>query len=295
VGAPLPSTIKSVSLPGRHGLLGQYIPMLPRPSLKPDFPSQELTILLFFPDAGLALSEFARELANGFKTSALLADHQQRIHCIVNTSSLVQFDRDVKNVPSGPLVWADVNGNMASAFGVRPKVEAVDVQSIFGSQQNAAARQTQYTEQVQPCVFFIQGNKIVKSPAFQPRFQGHNIGTLKNALDYCVQQAKLDYAKMTSPSSFGAEMSLTDIQQRFPDGWKEYLHETGQSMDAPPEVSSKATPAQPSAQVPVANSASVSAAQLPQAAVAIAPSQATVQPGPRPKLTLKRPNLRSKL
>jgi hypothetical protein len=188
-------------------------------------------VLVVFPAADLSLSEFARDLAQGFKGSATLANAQKHIHLIVNCSSIEEFDKQVKDLPMGGVqMWADVGGGYAKRLGLKPSLEEVDLKSLFDegpstSRSGSATRRT--AEQVQLAMIVVMNGKIAKSPAYQPKFQGCSLSNLKSVLEYMQNTAQFQYEKVVSKDSFGPELSIEELQKTYKEAWKAFQDETG--------------------------------------------------------------------
>lgn len=214
-------------------------------------------VLLFLAAADLAFAEVARELSQGFKASATLAAAKQLIHLIVNVPSLDVFDKSLGtlSVPRSVQVWADVGGTFAKAMGVKPMLEEIDVHALFQTAPAAGTRPNRM-EQVQPCLFAIMAGEIVKSPAFQPKFQGCSVSTLKALFTFLQNQARWQKDKIVAADSFGPGLNLDMVKRQFPDAWKAFLEEgadpdikitTPHSTRALIESATTATAAAPSA------------------------------------------------
>eukprot|EP00761_Pharyngomonas_kirbyi_P004022 gb/GECH01004026.1/.p1 GENE.gb/GECH01004026.1/~~gb/GECH01004026.1/.p1 ORF type:complete len:350 (+),score=98.47 gb/GECH01004026.1/:1-1050(+) len=177
---------------------------------------EKISVLVFFPDADQRTKSFLRSLAGAFKSAVTIGKNKNNIHVFVTCKDLQQFDEDLKTAPSCNL-WSDINGEIANKFGVKPELEVVDMKSIFSGDDNKKT----FAKRTIPSVFFIMNGEIIKSPAYQPRFQAPNVGTIKGCLEY-LERANFDRKSITGEDSFGADMTKEQIQTNQPEAWKEY-------------------------------------------------------------------------
>ena len=69
-------------------------------------------------DDGAAAGEFVRELTGSFKSSVVMGKFQRNVHVLLTSASVQKFDEKVANFASGPRVWCDVGGQVASQLSV---------------------------------------------------------------------------------------------------------------------------------------------------------------------------------
>lgn len=214
---PTKSKVPEFQVQGRKGLLGF---ILGRSSFSShQLTQQKVAVITFFPNADNVLIQFATSLVGSFKTSVTMSRHQHEIHLMITSTSLEDFDAKTKQLPSSINIWCDLNGQIAEKFGVRPKVLNFNPrEAIEGNQER------KYDKQTLTSTFVTIKDIIVKSPAYQPKFQIVNINNIKSALE-AIETAEYDVEKATIKESYGSDMTERELQTRQPRAWDKYLQE----------------------------------------------------------------------
>lgn len=86
-----------------------------------------------------------------------------------------------------------------------------------------------YSKQTVVGIFFAIQNKIVKSPAMQPKLQTNSIETIKSVFE-ALEQAKYNVAAATAPDSFASDLSEKELQTRQKKAWEAYMQEYRQML-----------------------------------------------------------------
>ncbi|KAL9655995.1 hypothetical protein ABK040_007616 [Willaertia magna] len=217
---------------GRKSLLGYLFgtrQQLTNETLKSNTTNQQQKAycFIFFPKADHSTDQFTSSLIQNFKTSVTLSKNQKNIHLFITCNNIEQFDNLTKNIPSGINIWADINGEIATKFGMRPLLLEVNLQSLFSEDTNSNNNKNKYSKQTINGMFFILQNKIIKSPAYQPKLQTISIDTMKSIYD-SIEKSNFNFEKIISKDAYAADLTESEIQNLYPNAWKEYEMEMNQ-------------------------------------------------------------------
>ena len=243
------STVPTFTIEGRKNLLGFLLgtrQQLSDEQLKSSASSSSSHCLIFFPKADHSTDQFAASLIQSFKSSVILSRQKANIHLFITCPTVEHFDQHTKNIPSGVNVWADVNGELADKFGMRPNIQNIDLNDLLG-ESNEKKRNT-YSKQTITGMFFTVAGKIVKSPAFQPKLQTISLDTMKSVYDF-IDKSQYNVTKITAPDSYASDLSENDLKTLHSAAWSEYEKEYKQmKMDI--EGKSSDTPQKPKRKKP---------------------------------------------
>lgn len=223
-------TIPSFEAQGRKKWFGLSRAQMSSPRLFQQLKFPVASCIVFFPRADYTVDQFAAQLKSSFKTAITMGKHAHNIHVFVTCASVDEFDKKTERSPSGVNLWADVNGEIAERFGMRPMLQVVDVADIlaFGDEDNGKQKR-RYERQTQTGMFFLLSDRIIKSPGYQPRLQTANVGTIKTAFE-AMEAAGYGFEKCTTKDSFAADLTERELQTRHHKAWSVYEEEHGQMV-----------------------------------------------------------------
>jgi cell division septation protein DedD len=217
---PTGSNIPNFEVQGRKSLLSVFFSRKTLTSSQ--LANSKVSVLCFIPKPDHSTEQFASSLINSIKTSVIISRYISNIHLFITCASLEEFDTKVASrIPSGVNIWADINGEIAEKFGVKPLIAEVNVADILSSKQSTKAK---YTRQTLPCIFFCIGNIIVKSPAMQPKLQVVSIDILKSVLE-ALESVQFSVKAAQDPKHFASSLTEAEIKSRYSKDWNTYLLE----------------------------------------------------------------------
>lgn len=155
----------------------------------------------------------------------ILGRHQPNIHILVTCDSIEDFDRKTQRIPSNVNIWADVGGQVAEKFGMRPTLQVIQVADILGGNE----KKRNYSKQTIVGTFLCIQQKVVKSPSFQPKLQTAALEHIKNCLD-AAEQANFSAEKVMGPDSYAPDVSQQELQTRHKKAWETYVTEYTQML-----------------------------------------------------------------
>ncbi|EFC45399.1 predicted protein [Naegleria gruberi] len=226
------SEIPKFTIQGRKSLLGLIL------GNRNQLSSDELTkshCLIFFPKADHSTDQFTTSLLQSFKSSVVLSKQQKNIHIFITCPSLETFDLNTKNVPSGINIWADLNGEIANLFGMRPLIQDINLDDLLSDEK----KKNTYSKQTIIGMFFTLDKKIVKSPAFQPKLQTVTLDIIKSIYDF-MDKSQYNFAKITNKDSLASDLSENDLKTLHAAAYNDYQRELKQ-MESDLNPSKKST------------------------------------------------------
>lgn len=156
--------------------------------------------------------------------AAILGKNEDSMYIFITCDSLEEFDQKTNGIPSNVYVYADIKGQVAEMFGMRPSMAVIDVKDIFSGQQKKS-----YEKQTLTGTFFVVGNKIVKNPGYQPKLQQASIAILKTGFEF-LDKIQYDINLATSKGSFGEDMTEKELQTVQKQAWDLYQEEYNQML-----------------------------------------------------------------
>lgn len=147
-----------------------------------------------------------------------------------------EFDQKTNGIPSNIYVYADIKGQVAEMFGIRPLMAVIDVKDIFSS----GNQKKSYEKQTLTGTFFITNNKIVKNPGYQPKLQQASITILKTGFEF-FDKIQYDINLATTKGSFGEDMTEKELQTIQKQAWDAYQEEYNQMLQDQGQKTFKST------------------------------------------------------
>lgn len=196
-----------------------------------------VTVMCFLPKPDHSVDQFASSLLTATKTAVTISRNISHIHLCVTCSSMEEFDGKIAGrIPSGVNVWADINGELAEKFGVRPMMAEVHVSDILAEDDDDVGRggnarkKPKYSKQTVSAMFFCIGTTVVKSPVMQPKLQVVSLDTLKSVLE-SLEAIQFSVSGALDKKHFASSLTESEIQSRFPKDWSSYLLEYQQMQE----------------------------------------------------------------
>jgi len=232
---PAGSNIPNFEIQGRKSLLSFITGGRKSLSSSQLASNNKVTVMCFLPKPDHSVDQFASSLINATKTAVTISRHISNIHLCVTCSSLEEFDNKIAGrIPSGVNVWADVNGELAEKFGVKPMMAEVHVSDILAEDDDKAKSSTtkkqKYSKQTVPAMFYCIGTTVVKSPAMQPKLQVVSLDTLKSVLE-SLEAVQFSVSAALDKKHFASALTEAEIQSRYAKDWSSYLVEYQQMQE----------------------------------------------------------------